>query len=287
MKKSSSPASKGQGPLRATRQFGANTINVSPDSCIFRVISTSPSPLRRAASADITTAQYLNGEWPTTNDSIHSINSSFKEDVSTQTPDEWAATTDHYHSRRRSQHTRSWSVDDQQQQAFRINQLKRMMSTPPSCCKPISNGHCTTPTKFRIQRGSVEGLNQEIETLVFTASSQCVQACCTPPRDGRRPPLIEILSHNMQTQTPSSFSDMQLDEDDVNVETLKPAPIREPPDGCCEQQENEDSKMSLPIVKEPLLSATTLIPSTNSAFKSYCSRQLPLKVSYEKALQPD
>lgn len=216
----------------------------SPGSpCSFKIerpkpvrLQTSPgtgsSAIRRTGSLDTIAGQYITGQWPR----FQSTTSSFVADKWTQTPEEW---DDQGNDKKKKGHKRSASLGNGDQlkelqlikqrlqrskegnrQSTSINQRQSpihgnhaALTNPPTATtitKPLAIPVSNIPKSGvpRI-RGSVEGLNQEIEKLVLKQISGIEyeeESRTQEPTDGHRAPVIELLrgssTRSVDTQTP-------------------------------------------------------------------------------------
>ncbi|CAH1789271.1 unnamed protein product [Owenia fusiformis] len=201
-------------------------------------VRLSPSGgIRRTGSLDTIAGPYLTGQWPRDRREVNVSHSVPEQpaDKSTQTPEEWEDMND---KKSKKGHKRSASLGNGDQQLKeKIKQhLQRSkegskqsaarsqrqspvpgnhaaIQTAPTTCKAPSQ-----PIMINIQhipkvpryRGSVEGLNQEIETLSLAKAtsgndSDDLDRTQEPTPDGHRAPVLELISsstRDIDTQTP-------------------------------------------------------------------------------------
>ncbi|XP_070565049.1 protein FAM117B-like isoform X2 [Ptychodera flava] len=280
-------------------------------------VRASPSSsIRRTSSLDTITG-YLTGIWPRDGTNYGPE----MKHKSTQT--EWDDTNDDKKSKGTHKRSASWGSDQRIKEKLKHNirkQGSRQNTTNNNRQSPVHGNHAAvqqqssstvsqampipSPSipKVPRARGSVEGLNQEIEKLVLTGFSgingEEVDRTQEPTPDGHRAPIPGMVrtstssTRSVDTQTPAGTDG--LEDDDNNSDSSKSGdtspenPIlskyasspnhnksylltREPPDGCEKVKIDDESRPcivpdNLSVYGPDKRVTFILKPSTGSAF---------------------
>ncbi|KAG5898294.1 hypothetical protein JTB14_008637 [Gonioctena quinquepunctata] len=255
-------------------------------------LSDEPSSIRRTASLDTI---YLKGQWP--RDSFYWYTRTLQINKATQTDESDYSDPKKFHCISDYEMEKSMlrqKVKSTKEQGGR--RASSAESTFNSSSQTLFSGNLsptltTNPLPITMKplpksplRSSVEGLNQEIETIVMKSDeSHSSRSLDTP--EGHRAPLAEILrntrSHSINTQTPQEFRSSSHSSGeslgsspDQETSKLGSSPqinkfiAREPPHGCEKvQSKSMNCKKSLPMEHVPQLCTFKLKPSLGSAFQ--------------------
>ncbi|KAM6946163.1 protein FAM117B-like [Aplochiton taeniatus] len=265
---------------------------------------SSSSSIRRTSSLDTLTGSYLAGHWP--REASHTPGSPWGRDKATQTPSVWAEECraserrSGEDERRRGSHRRSasWGSTGQLKEIAKLRQQLQRSKHSSRCHrdkgqKSPFNGNHTAVHQLQVRahqappprsapvsvpvsrspasrfRSSVEGLNQEIETLIIREAAADRDPRRQDVPDGRRapPPLLPYVtaasqsSRTVDTQTPASAPSAGLCPISPLPEVASsPKPNnsllfqREPPEGCERVKVFSDETLSKrPQLQPPVL----------------------------------
>lgn len=219
----------------------------SPSSPAFKVerpkavrVSPASSSLRRTNSLDTIGTAYLKGQWPADIGGCHHTQSSgtFMNDKGTQTPEDWQLEViERKTEKKKKKHRRSASFGHDDKKLDNLNSIRQklqktkdqgskqrsspvpanhnaLLQTAPAVLMRSSVIHIPKTSIPRYQRNSVEGLSQELETMMSqlktSGTEDDLERNIDDIPDGHRAPVPEIRhsgTRSIDTQTPSGTLD--------------------------------------------------------------------------------